>query len=104
MHNKVRAYALQDAGADTVEANRLLGFPADMRRYGIGAQILVDLGLRRIRLLTNNPSKRVGLEAYGLSVVERVPLVAPINPENELYMRTKREKLGHLFEESQVRT
>ncbi|TAK35667.1 MAG: bifunctional 3,4-dihydroxy-2-butanone-4-phosphate synthase/GTP cyclohydrolase II [Chloroflexota bacterium] len=98
LHNKLKAYALQDQGADTVEANQMLGFPADMRSYGIGAQILADLGLRRIRLLTNNPSKRVGLESYGLTVVERVALVAPPHPENEHYLETKRVKLGHLFE------
>ena len=99
LHNKVRAYALQDQGLDTVEANEKLGFPADLRDYGIGAQILVDLGLRRIRLMTNNPRKVVGLQGYGLEVVERVPLIVEANPSNEQYLLTKKEKLGHLLEE-----
>ena len=97
LHNKVRAYELQDLGLDTVEANNALGFKADLRDYGIGAQILVDLGLRNLRLLTNNPSKRAGLEGYGLQVVERVPLEVPSNPENRKYLMTKRNKLGHLL-------
>jgi 3,4-dihydroxy 2-butanone 4-phosphate synthase/GTP cyclohydrolase II len=97
LHNKVRAYELQDLGLDTVEANAALGFKADLRDYGIGAQILVDLGLRNLRLLTNNPSKRAGLEGYGLQVVERVPLEVPANPENRKYLSTKRNKLGHLL-------
>jgi 3,4-dihydroxy 2-butanone 4-phosphate synthase/GTP cyclohydrolase II len=97
--NKIRAYALQDSqGLDTVEANEALGFPADRRDYGIGMQILVDLGLREIRLLTNNPDKRAGLEGYGLKVVERVPLVAPANPHNVRYLETKRDKLGHMLD------
>jgi len=97
--NKIRAYALQDGqGLDTVEANEALGFPADRRDYGIGMQILVDLGLKQIRLLTNNPQKRVGLEGYGLEVVERIPIVAPPNPHNMRYLETKRDKLGHLLD------
>jgi 3,4-dihydroxy 2-butanone 4-phosphate synthase/GTP cyclohydrolase II len=96
--NKLRAYELQDQGADTVEANEALGFAADRRDYGIGMQILVDLGLKQIRLLTNNPSKRVGLEGYGLEVVERIPIVAPPNPHNMRYLETKRDKLGHLLD------
>ncbi|KPK21413.1 MAG: 3,4-dihydroxy-2-butanone 4-phosphate synthase [Dehalococcoidia bacterium SM23_28_1] len=97
--NKIRAYALQDSeGLDTVEANEALGFPADRRDYGIGMQILVDLGLKKIRLLTNNPSKRVGLEGYGLEVVERIPIIAEPNPHNMRYLKTKRDKLGHMLD------
>ncbi len=99
LHNKVRAYALQDLGLDTVEANERLGFPPDLRDYGIGAQILADLGLKDIRLLTNNLRKVVGLQGHGLNVVERVPLVVPANPRNERYLATKREKMGHLLGE-----
>ncbi len=96
-HNKLRAYALQDKGLDTVEANLSLGFAPDLRDYGIGAQILVDLGLRQIRLLTNNPKKVIGLEAYGLEVVEIVPIVVSPNPHNRHYLETKQKKLGHLL-------
>jgi len=97
--NKLRAYELQDAGMDTVEANVHLGFKPDQRDYGIGAQILSDLGLTSIRLLTNNPEKRVGLEGYGLRIVERVPLIAQPTPQNIGYLRTKAQKLGHIFED-----
>ncbi|MBW1708504.1 MAG: bifunctional 3,4-dihydroxy-2-butanone-4-phosphate synthase/GTP cyclohydrolase II [Deltaproteobacteria bacterium] len=93
--NKFRAYELQDQGKDTVEANEALGFPADRRDYGIGAQILADLGVRQMRLLTNNPKKMIGLEGYGLFVVERVPIEIPPTPENIRYMRTKCNKMGH---------
>ena len=95
--NKLKAYELQDSGADTVEANERLGFKPDLRNYGIGAQILLDLGLRSIRPITNNPRKMVGLEGYGLSLGERVPLEQPAHDENAGYLRTKRDKLGHLF-------
>ena len=97
LHNKIRAYALQDQGIDTVEANKLLGFPPDLRDYGIGAQILADLGLGKIRLLTNNPKKVVGLEGHGLEVVETVPIVAKPNPINIHYLEVKQKKLGHLL-------
>ena len=93
--NKMKAYELQDKGLDTVEANKALGFKPDLRDYGIGAQILADLGLKKIRLLTNNPKKIVGLEGYGLEVAERVPLMVRPNRANKKYLRTKREKLGH---------
>jgi 3,4-dihydroxy 2-butanone 4-phosphate synthase/GTP cyclohydrolase II len=99
IHNKLRAYALQEQGLDTVEANEQLGFPADLRDYGIGAQILVDLGLRSIRLLTNNPKKVIGLQGYGLEIVEQVPIQASATAHNARYLATKRAKLGHLLEE-----
>ncbi len=95
--NKMKAYKLQDEGMDTVEANEALGFAADLRDYGIGAQILADLGVRQIRLLTNNPRKIVGLEGYGLTVVERIPLKIPDNKINQIYLKAKKEKLGHLL-------
>ena len=97
LHNKMRAYALQDEGMDTVEANHALGFPADRRDYGIGMQILVDLGIREMRLLTNNPGKRAGLEGYGLKVVERIPIIVEPNSYNLRYLETKQKKLGHLL-------
>ena len=102
IHNKIRAYALQDEGMDTVEANIALGFPPDLRDYGIGAQILVDLGLHNIRLLTNNPRKVVGLESYGLKIIETVPLIAPSNPYNIHYLETKQRKLGHILDIGEV--
>ena len=95
--NKLKAYELQDKGADTVEANEQLGFKPDLRNYGIGAQILLDLGLKSIRPITNNPRKLVGLEGYGLHVEERVPIVQPAHDENSGYLNTKRDKLGHLL-------
>jgi 3,4-dihydroxy 2-butanone 4-phosphate synthase/GTP cyclohydrolase II len=97
-HNKLRAYALQDQGLDTVEANIALGFDADLRDYGIGAQILADLGLHKIRLLTNNPKKVIGLESYGLHIVEIVNLRTPPTPYNLEYLKTKQKKLGHLLD------
>ncbi len=95
--NKLKAYNLQDQGLDTVEANEALGFTADLRHYGIGAQILVDLGVKQIKLLTNNPRKIVGLDGYGLTVTERVALQIPHNSKNENYLKTKKEKLGHIL-------
>jgi 3,4-dihydroxy 2-butanone 4-phosphate synthase / GTP cyclohydrolase II len=94
---KIHAYKLQEEGLDTVEANQRLGYPMDLREYGTGAQILVDLGVRQIRLLTNNPKKVVGLEGYGLNIVEQLRIKAPENPHNERYLRTKRIKMGHLL-------
>jgi 3,4-dihydroxy 2-butanone 4-phosphate synthase/GTP cyclohydrolase II len=98
LRHKLEAYALQDSGLDTVEANVELGFSPDSRDYGVGAQILADLRITTIRLLTNNPTKRAGLEGYGLEIVERVPLEGEPNPENIRYLKTKKEKLGHLLE------
>ncbi len=97
LRNKIHAYRLQDQGKDTVEANEALGFKADLRHYGIGAQILYDLGIRKIRLMTNNPKKIVGLEGYGLEIVERVPIEICPNEHNSRYLETKRDKLGHII-------
>ena len=98
IHNKLKAYALQDEGYDTVDANTMLGFAPDPRQYGVGAQILEDLGVKKMRLLTNNPTKRVGLERFGLEVVDRIPIVAPYRDDNVGYMETKRTRMGHIFE------
>ena len=97
MLNKLKAYKLQDEGMDTVEANEKLGFRADLRDYGIGAQILRDIGVSKMRLMTNNPKKVVGLNGYGLEIVERVPLEVDPNLFNEQYLKAKRDKLGHLI-------
>ena len=95
--NKIRAYALQDQGLDTVDANVQLGFAPDLRDYGLGAQVLYDLGVRRMRLMTNNPSKRAGIEGYGLEIVERLPMLATPNDSNRHYLETKRTRMGHLL-------
>jgi 3,4-dihydroxy 2-butanone 4-phosphate synthase/GTP cyclohydrolase II len=95
--NKLKAYKLQEEGMDTVEANLELGFDMDVRDYGIGAQILRDLGVEKIRLMTNNPKKRAGLKGYGLEIVENVPIRMHVNPHNERYLKTKRDKMGHDF-------
>jgi len=95
--SKIKAYKLQEQGYDTVEANQKLGFDMDLREYGLGAQILADLGLRSIRLLTNNPRKLVGLRGYGLEIVEQVPIRVKPNPHNARYLQTKRQKMGHLL-------
>ena len=95
MPAKIKAYRLQERGLDTVEANRKLGYPADLREYGIGAQILADLGVRRMRLLTNNPKKVVGLAGYGLELVDQVPIKTKPNPHNRKYLATKKNRMGH---------
>ena len=97
--NKLKAYVLQDHGADTLEANHLLGFPGDLRDYSLGAQILVDLGLKKIRIMTNNPAKYAGLQGFDLEIVERVPLVCKPHRDNVRYLKTKRERMGHLLDE-----
>ena len=94
---KIHAYELQEKGLDTVEANQKLGFAADLRDYGIGAQILVDLGLKKIRLITNNPRKVIGLEGYGMEIIERIAIISPANKYNRRYLRTKKRKMGHLL-------
>jgi 3,4-dihydroxy 2-butanone 4-phosphate synthase/GTP cyclohydrolase II len=94
---KIKAYKLQEGGLDTVQANEKLGFPMDLREYGLGAQILTDLGLKKIRLLTNNPRKLVGLAGYGLEILEQVPIRVKANPHNARYLETKRKKMGHLL-------
>ncbi|MDE2480669.1 MAG: GTP cyclohydrolase II, partial [bacterium] len=98
--NKLRAYELQDQGADTVEANLALGLPVDKRDYGIGSQILADLGIKELRLITNNPRKIFGLEGYGIKIVGRVPMQTTPTAHNRRYMATKRAKLGHMFDET----
>ena len=95
--SKIKAYKLQQQGFDTVEANEKLGYPADLRDYGVGAQILHDLGVRKIRLLTNNPKKMVGLEGYGLEIVEQLPIQQRANPDNEKYLQTKKDRMGHIL-------
>ena len=100
--NKIKAYALQDNGMDTVEANEKLGFKADARDYTVGTQILADLGIKRIRLITNNPKKIEGLERYGIKIVERVPLIIKPNTTNQKYLEAKRKKLGHYLEDKGV--
>jgi 3,4-dihydroxy 2-butanone 4-phosphate synthase / GTP cyclohydrolase II len=97
LHNKIKAYSLQDNGLDTIEANKKLGFESDLRHYGIGAQILLDLGIKKIRLLTNNPKKVVGLSGFGLEITERVEVEVPPNHENQYYLETKRAKMGHIL-------
>lgn len=95
LHNKLRAYKLQDEGHDTIDANLQLGFPEDKRDYGIGAQILVDLGVKQMRLLTNNPKKLVALDGYGLELVDQIPIPVEANPHNLRYLQTKRDRMGH---------
>ncbi len=96
--NKLKSYELQDKGLDTVEANIKLGFKSDLRDYGIGAQILVDLGVRKMRLMTNNPKKIIGIEGYGLKLVERVPIETKPHDKNIIYLKTKKKKLGHMLD------
>jgi 3,4-dihydroxy 2-butanone 4-phosphate synthase/GTP cyclohydrolase II len=98
LFNKIKAYSLQEHGRDTVEANLDLGFEIDERDYGVGASILRELGLGKVRLITNNPIKRAGLEGYGISIVDNIPLIIPPNEHNEFYLKTKKNKMGHLLE------
>ena len=100
MVNKIRAYSLQDGGADTIQANIELGFKPDLRDYGIGAQIISDLGIKRMQFMTNNPAKVKGIEGYGIEIVEWVPIPVTPNPHNERYLQTKRDKMGHIFPEN----
>ena len=100
--NKIKAYSLQDKGLDTVEANEKLGFKGDMRDYTIGVQILADLGLKKIRLMTNNPRKIEGLEKYGINIIERIPLIIKPNTQNKKYLQAKKDKLGHYLEDKGV--
>ena len=103
IHNKLNAYHLQDAGLDTVDANVRLGFAPDIRHYGVGVQILEDLGVGKMRVLTNNPRKLAGLDGYGnLEIVERVPIIAAATKENSKYLETKRDKMGHLLDEIKI--
>ena len=103
IENKLKAYKLQQEGLDTVEANEALGFNADLRDYGVGAQILCDLGVKRMKLMTNNPRKIVGLEGYGLEVVDRVPIKIEPGKHNHKYLNAKKSKLGHMFEDKDVK-
>jgi 3,4-dihydroxy 2-butanone 4-phosphate synthase/GTP cyclohydrolase II len=100
--HKIRAYSLQDGGLDTVDANTELGLPVDSREYGIGAQILADLGVTELRLMTNNPAKYGGIAGYGLRIVERIPLAIEPTPENAAYLQTKRDRMGHVFDTSDI--
>lgn len=96
--NKIKAYKLQDNGADTVDANLELGFPSDLRDYGVGAQILLDLGITRLNLITNNPQKIVGLEGYGITINKRIPLIVEPNPHNKKYLEAKAKRMGHVLD------